>query len=269
MEYQYIRFEVSERVATITFNRPEVGNAFFLGEDGAQDTPAEVADAVSRCAGDDSIGALVLTGSGKHFCAGGDINRFKRLIESGKYLELPNIRRVGDMAQIIRRCPKPVIAMVNGAAAGAGCSVALACDFRVMSPKSKLVMAFINMGLSGDTGGLYYLHRVAGVSLATEMMMTGRAVSGEEAFRRGIATLLAEGEDSLAETTRGFAVKLSNSPLAAIARQKELINRFFYTDIEEYLPLEGQAMMECSHTDDFKEAVYAFLEKRPPVFTGK
>jgi len=262
MEYRDILFEISDNVATIKLNRPEVGNAW------SKDTPTEVMDAISCCADNDEVRAIVITGSGKHFCAGGDINRFKRLIDTKQYLEIPSILRAGEMGKAIRRCLKPVIAMINGAAAGAGCSIAMACDFRVMTPSSKLVMAFINVGLSGDTGGLYYLQKLVGTAIAGDLMMRGRPVTGEQAEKYGLVNVLAE-EGKLEESTYAFANKMANAPTFALARQKDLINRFFYTDLDAYTELEAKYMQECSETKDFEEAVNSFLEKRTPVFQGK
>ena len=260
--YNTITFETGRNIATITLNRPEAGNAFILESYG------EVRDAFNAAGADDEVRAVVLTGAGKHFSAGGDIGRFKRLIEAGEYLQKENIAAAGRMAASVRECPKPVVAMVNGAAAGAGCSLALACDFRVMTPKSKLVMSFIKMGLSGDTGGMYYLQKLVGVAKTTELMMTGDAVPGEEALRLGLATVLA-GEDGLKEETYALAERLAASPTYAIACQKQLIHEAFYADLAAYSEKESALMAQCSRTGDFAEAVDAFLGKRPPRFCGK
>ncbi|MDR1132486.1 MAG: enoyl-CoA hydratase/isomerase family protein [Oscillospiraceae bacterium] len=260
--YQEIIVKTEEKIATITFNRLQFGNAFALA------TYSEVIDAVEKLGGDDAVGAIVLTGAGKHFSAGGDINRFKELIETKTYLAPENVKTAGKMAMTVRRCPKPVIAMINGAAAGAGCSLALACDFRIVTPKSKLVMAFVNMGLSGDTGGMYYLQKLLGTGKTMEMLMTGAPVSGEEAVRIGLATLLAD-EDNLAATAYAFAKQLAVKPLVALRHQKALLNEFFYGDLESYTEKEVAYMVDCSHSADFAEAVYAFIEKRPAGFIGK
>ena len=257
-----VLFSISGKVATITFNRPEHGNAF------SKDSYHMTKGFIERCGSDTGIGAVVMTGEGKHFSAGGDIKRFKMLIETGEFLKEENILMAGYMAAAIRRCPKPVIAMVNGAAAGAGCSAALACDFRVVTPESKFIMAFIKLGLSGDTGGLYYLQKLLGVAKATELMMLGEAVGGEEAMRIGLAVKLVD-RSVLKEETYKFAEKLANSPLMAIRRQKALMNEFFFAGLDEYTEKEARYMTECSYTEDFKEAVDAFLEKRPPVFRGE
>jgi len=260
--YKTILYDVKDNVATITLNRPDAGNAFIV------ESYLEIKAAFEAAGSDDNVRAVVLTGAGKHFSAGGDINRFKMLIETGEYLKKENIAHAGNMALSIRKCYKPVVAMINGAAAGAGCSLALACDFRVVTPKSKLVMAFVKMGLSGDTGGLYYLQKLVGIAKATQLMMTGDAVGGEEALRLGLATVLAE-EDKLMEETYALAGKLAASPTFSIMQQKKLIYEAFYADFAAYSEKEAECMVKCSRTGDFAEAVYAFLEKRPPNFSGK
>ena len=259
--YTTIMYEVKDSIATLTLNRPEVGNAF------AQESYIEVRNALDAASEDPQVRVVVITGAGKHFSAGGDIRRFQRLIASGVFLQRENIMAAGRMAARIKTCNKPVIAMVNGAAAGAGCSLALACDFRVVTPKSKLVMSFIKMGLSGDTGGMYYLERLVGVARATELMMTGTAVDGTRAVELGLATRLAQ-EGCLAKETNRLARELAAAPTFALARQKQLIMETFYQDLAKYADREATYMADCSRTQDFAEAVTAFLEKRPPKFTG-
>ncbi|MDO4554852.1 MAG: enoyl-CoA hydratase/isomerase family protein, partial [Lachnospiraceae bacterium] len=223
---------------------------------------------ICNCTIHEAVKVIVLTGAGKHFSAGGDIREFKELIESETYIEEKSIQLAGDTAEAVRRCPKPVIAMINGAAAGAGCSLALACDFRVMEPNSRLSMAFIQMGLPGDTGGIYYLQKLLGTARTTEFIMLGRAIKGEEAYQIGLASRLAL-EGRLYETTMELAEELAKKPMLAIKRQKEMLLHFFYKDIKEFTEMEGKYMVECSKSEDFAEAVNAFLEKRKPVFTGK
>lgn len=261
--YTEITLRLEGKAAVITLNRPQVGNAFSL------ESYTQITSAVEELARDERVGAIVLTGAGKHFSAGGDINRFKMLIETKAYLDPRNVAAAGRMAATVRRCPKPVIAMVNGVAAGAGCSLALACDFRVVSPKSKFVMAFINMGLSGDTGGMYYLQKLVGTGRTVEMMMTGEPVAGEEAVRIGLASRLAPSPEELEACTMELAQKLAAKPLFAIGRQKQLMNETFYADLEAYTEHEVDYMTACSRSCDFAEAVYAFLEKRTPSFIGK
>jgi 2-(1,2-epoxy-1,2-dihydrophenyl)acetyl-CoA isomerase len=215
------------------------------------------------------VGAIVLTGKGKHFSSGGDIQRFKMLIETKQYLGVENIALADEMASALRNCAKPVIAMVNGVATGAGLSCALACDFRVVSPSSKLIMGFINMGLPGDTGSIYMLLRLLGPERASKMMMTGDIVAGEEAVACGLASILAA-EGELEETTYAFAKKLAAKSNVAMAAQKRLINKYFYgEELEAFYKDEQREMVDASHLPDFTEAVYAFLDKRKPVFNKK
>lgn len=260
--YKNILLSKEDRVAVITHNRPEASNAF------ARDSYAEIRSAILSCEEDPDIGCIVITGAGKHFSAGGDIVRFKMLIDTEQYLTAEGISFAGEMTTAIRRCKKPVIAMVNGVATGAGLSLALACDFRFVTPKSKMIMGFINMGLPGDTGSLYFLPRLIGVPRATELMMTGRPVGGEEAVAIGLANRLCE-IDELEQDTMAFAKKLAHAPSKALAKQKSMVNTLFFNRLDEYSAIEASDMAECSRSHDFAEAVNAYLEKRSPVFTGE
>lgn len=260
--YQHIKLHVENKIGTIAINCPKTANAI------GPSIYAEIKDAVCGCVINDDVNVVVLTGEGKHFSAGGDIREFKELIESETYIEEKSIQLAGNTAEAIRRCPKPVIAMINGTAAGAGCSLALACDFRVMEPDSKMSMAFINMGLPGDTGGIYYMYKLLGPAKTEELIMLGRPVNGEEAYAIGLASRLAE-KGNLYEETRKLALELAAKPQLAIRRQKEMLLKFFYSDISSFTEAESKYMVECSRSEDFAEAVNAFLEKRKPVFRGR
>ena len=246
--YQQITYGVRNGVATITFNRPDAGNA------------------LSVLTQDEFV--VVLTGAGRNFCAGGDIKAFRSMLDRGEYLTASSLGRNSILPRTMRSCPKPIIAMVNGAAAGAGCSIALAADFRVMTPKSSLIMAFINMALCGDTDGYYSLSKLIGLGRAAQIMATGERIGGEKAYEWGLANLLAP-EGELEETTGAFAAKLAAGPTMAYGYQKKLANRFFYPELETFAQEEGIGMRECSQSADFSEAVNAFLEKRAPNFRGK
>ncbi len=259
MDYKYILVSVENRIATVTLNRPEASNAF------ARESYFEIADAMDTLGARDDVGVIIITGAGKHFSAGGDIKRFKQLIDAGEYLQAQNITDVSEMPISIRRCPKPVIAMVNGVATGAGLSCALACDFRVVQPSSKMTMAFINLGLCGDNASIYNLYRLIGPDKAALMMMTGEAVRGEDCVKMGLATVLAE-EGKLAETTYALAAKLAAKSSAGHLGQKRLIQKYFYGNQAEFAVDEGIEMEACSRKPDFTEAVNAFLEKRAPQY---
>ncbi len=259
MEYQNILVEVKNRVATVTLNRPEYSNAL------ARESYFEIADAMEELGNRNDVGAIIITGAGKHFSAGGDIKRFKALIDAGEYLDAQAIESVSVMSIAIRRCPKPVIAMINGVATGAGLSCALACDFRIVEPSSKMIMAFVNLGLCGDTGSIYTLTRLIGPDKAELMMMTGDACRGEECVRIGLATLLAE-EGKLSETAYALAEKLAGKSSTAHGGQKRLIRQYFYGEMEAFSKDEAREMAAASRQPDFTEAVNAFLEKRAPKY---
>lgn len=157
--------------------------------------------------------------------------------------------------------------MINGAAAGAGASIAAASDFRVMTERSKIIMSFVKMGLTGDTGSFYYLYKLVGAAKMTEMIMLGEVLRGKEASELGIALLAPEGK--LAETAYGLAERLAAMPSYAIKRIKENILQTIYSDIPRLTYMEADAMYDSSRTKDFEEAVNAFIEKREPVFCGK
>lgn len=260
--YETIIYEVKNNIATITINRPDVSNAFSLK------TYSEVREALEISGKDDEVRVVVITGSGKHFSAGGDVNRFKTLIETEEFLPPEGVLAAGAMTRAVKLCPKPVVAKINGAAAGAGCSLALACDFRVMDEKGKLAMAFINMGFSGDTGGIYFLNRIVGTAKTAEMLVLAEPVKAQEAYALGLITKLGK-EGELDTITNELVEKLLQRPTQAIAKQKALNYEFFFSDLEQFNEREAQYMVECGKTKDHQEAVYAFLEKRKPNFTGK
>lgn len=252
-------------VATIVFNQPQTGNALDF------DCYMAIIAAVDECEKDDSIKVIVFTGAGKHFSSGGNIKWFKQMIETDTILNADQVMHSAELSYKIRNSSKVTIAMVNHAAFGAGCSIASACDFRIVTPSTQFCMAFINVALSGDTAGQYYLTCLVGLPIATEMMMTGKVIGGEEALAIGLATKLVD-DDQLEEATYKFAKKLAKGPSLAYKRQKQLFNKYFYNNadfINGYDRDESEFMAECMHSDDFKEAVNAFIEKRRPDFQGK
>ncbi len=257
-----ILFTVDDKgIATVTLNRAEALNALTW------DMEKELGDVFYYCSYADEVRVVILTGAGKHFCAGGDIKTFKRRIDAGETLPKTGVRYIATAARNIRRCNKPVIAKINGAASGAGSALSFACDFRVGETKTKIGAGFTSMGFSGDTNGVYTLSRLIGPARAAEFYMLAQTLKGEEAYKMGILNRLAE-EGKLDEETMTLAEKLANSPTQAIAYQKKMINFAFYKDMELMQEFEENFMPACSKTADHAEAVNAFLEKRAPKFTG-
>lgn len=262
-DYENIIFKLENRIATIAVNHPEVSNAIN------HDTLAEIVDAFEWCGQSDDVGVVVFTGVGKNFSAGGNIKNFKTSLESGKLLKAEQVAYAGESAWKLCSCPKPTIAMINGAAAGMGASLAAACDFRVFAPSSRFIMAFINVGLSGDTGCMFYLTKLIGIAKAKEIIMTGKQVSAEEAQQIGLATVVAESDEQLEEATYKFARKFARGPAFAYSKQKEIFSKIYYKELMEYTDIECKNLELCYAHPDFKEAVYAFCDKRFPEFGKK
>lgn len=254
--------KTQDGIACITLNRPDQLNAMTL------DMYDQVAALAGQCSEDASVRAVVITGSGKHFCAGGDIMRFKRLMDAGQELPQAGVIKTARMAMAVRRCEKPVIAKVNGSAVGAGCALALACDFRVMDENSRLLSGFTRMGFSGDTLGWYWLSRMVGMAKTAEFYMMGKGFTAREALDLGISSLVAPA-GRLDQEAEAFAAKFLELPTRALAYQKQMFNLIAYPDMEAVAAMEREFMPRCSMLKDHEEAVNAFLEKREPRFTGR
>ena len=212
------------------------------------------------------MGCIVLTGAGKHFCAGANIAELKENIDNGTRITPEAAHLTIEWVRAIRRCLKPVIAMVNGAAMGGGAAIASACDYRFMDPNGKFGMAFVNMGLSCDSGSMYSLSRVIGCSRAVELIMSGEIVKADRAEKLGWARLTECGK--LREETYAFAHMLSKRPGLALARDKQMANAIFWAGFETYENMEIPNVIASGKTHDHEEGVNSFLEKRSPVFTN-
>jgi 2-(1,2-epoxy-1,2-dihydrophenyl)acetyl-CoA isomerase len=244
-------------VLTITLNRPDVLNAFDAEmQAGFRDALKEARDA--------SVRAVVLTGGGRGFCVGQDLNAFRD--EAGDIATRlrttfnPNVTA-------LRALEKPVIAAVNGPAAGAGMSLACACDLRIAADSASFVPAFIGIGLVPDTGGSWFVAQLLGYSRAFEWLTSGRKLSAAEALEWGLVTEVVPADDLAARATE-VAGRYAAAPTKGIGLTKRLLDRASRSRLEEQLELEAQLQAAAAASDDFREGVAAFLEKRDPRFTG-
>ena len=244
-------------VQTIVLNRPDVLNALTANMHKA------LAAALKEARADD-VRAVVVTGAGRGFCVGQDLNEFRDatgdIAERLRASYHPNVLA-------IRALEKPVIAAVNGAAAGAGLSLACACDIRIASEAASFVPAFVNIGLVPDSGGTFFIARLLGPARAFEWMTSGRALTAAEAHAWGLVSEVVEA-DALDGHVAELAGRLAAMPTRAIGMSKRLFDRAVESSLENQLELEAQLQSAATKTSDFREGVTAFLEKRKPDFTG-
>ena len=251
---------IAEGIATITLNRPEAMNAYN------QELVSGLTQALNEVSADNSVKAVVLTGQGKAFTAGGDLGHLASL--TTPLAARIFIADVGQLVTIIMTMEKPVIAMVNGVAAGAGFNLALACDIIFCAQSARFAQSFAKVGLVPDCGGLYLLPRLVGFHKAKELMFTGDLIDAQAALDLGIVnTVVADAE--LADVTYKFAARLAQAAPVALGMIKTMINRSDNLDLETTLELEANLQAVCMQTADHQEGIRAFKEKRSPVFTGK
>ncbi len=264
MEFETVIYSLDGAVATVTMNRPEALNALSLQL--TTDLGAAIRQAAS-----DGARAIILTGNGRAFCSGGDLREMQSMwkkegrIEA--FLEDP-LAVLHDVIKLIRETPIPFIAAVNGVCAGAGTNFALGCDLVVAADNATFNEAFVRIGLSPDCGGTYFLPRAIGEKLAAELFMTGGTIDAERALQIGMINRVVP-VDHLGTEAAKFAAKLSAAPTGSIGRIKRMLNATFSNDLTAQLALEHECQIESGKSNDFKEGVAAFFEKRPPEFTGK
>jgi 2-(1,2-epoxy-1,2-dihydrophenyl)acetyl-CoA isomerase len=257
--YQTVLTEQAEGVLTITLNRPESYNA--LNEQLKDD----LLDALKAASRDASVRCVVLTGAGKAFCSGQDLKEARPgEIAIGDALR----KKYNPIARLLYGMEKPVLAAVNGVAAGAGCSLALLCDMRIMADTASFRLAFSSIGLAPDSGACFILPRLVGRGLALELAYTGRAVDAEEALRIGLANqVVAQAE--LPERTAQLARTLAARPTRALGLTKRAINHAMDVDLDAALDYEAYTQEIAAATLDFAEGAAAFREKRTPRFEGR
>ena len=254
-------------VLTLTLNRPEARNAM------SGDMTAALAQQLAAAEFDSAVKCIVLTGAGKGFCAGGDVKGMASrsgpagdsTIDRAIHRQRVNQRATAGK---LFKMPKPTIAALPGAAAGAGLSLALACDLRIMASNAILTTAFARVGFSGDYGGSYFLTQLIGSAKARELYFLSDRVSADEALRLGLANWVCAPEELVAKT-REIAGRLASGPTVALRYMKENLNRAMGGDVDDCLDLEATHHVHCGLTEDHREASKAFVEKREPVFNGR
>lgn len=262
MTYEHILVAQTEGVVTITLNRPDKLNA-FIGH-----MRRDLAEALEHAGSDRTVRAVVLTGAGRAFCAGGDVGFMAELMQRGDSEEFARILGAGRrVITAIRDMTKPVVAAVNGPASGAGCNLAFACDFRVASTDASFTQSFVKVGLIPDWGGTFFLPRLVTPNIACEMFLLGRTINAAEALRLGIVNQVVSPEE-LEAATQQLTHRLGLAPPIAVAAAKQAIYMSEKADLDEMLRYETEAQLRCFASEDGHEGVRAFLEKREPRFTG-
>ena len=263
-EWDHFRFEVADGVATITFDRPDKLNALTF------DIYADLRDLLAELPHRDDVRVLVITGRGRGFCSGGDVHEIIGELQGADARTLLDFTRMtGTVVQRMRECPLPIIAALNGVAAGAGAVIALAADFRLMSRSAKLAFLFTKVGLAGaDMGSAYLLPRLVGLSKATELLILGESIDPDEAQRLGLVYEVVE-EDGLADATRALATTMAEGPALAYASTKMLLSRELDLDLAGALELEAMTQALLMTSEDHAEFYRAFTEGRDPRWTGR
>lgn len=256
---------IEDGVAVLTMNRPDSLNAL------SDDMLKAMLEALPRLAADDSVGCIVLTGAGRGFCAGGDVKAMaegKELAAATLEGKVTKLRNAMETSRLLHEMAKPTIAMVRGPAAGAGLSLALACDLRIASDTLKMVTAFVNVGYSGDFGGSWYLSRMVGTAKARELYYLAPVITADEAVRLNIVNKVVP-DDQLEAETMAIARKLAHGPTVALGYMKKNMNAAETGSYHAQLDLEAMHHSRSGMTEDHKEAAKAFVEKRAPVFKGR
>ncbi len=259
-----VNLSLANGVATIELNRPEALNAWNkqLGVD--------LLAALRQAAGDDAARAVLITGAGRAFSSGADLrDTTDELTPAGR----PDVRKRLDeyyhpIMHAVRELPKPVVAAVNGAAVGIGCSLALCCDLIVAAESAYFLLAFVNIGLVPDGGSSLFVPARVGIARASELAMLGERLGAAQALDWGLINRVVP-DAELGQETTALAARLASGPTRSYAGAKRLLNNWLYSRIDEQLDLEAQIQQEMAGSDDFVEGTMAFLEKRPAGFSGR
>jgi len=257
-----VLYGLSGSIATLKLNRPDVLNSFN------REMAIRLQNLLKQCSVDDNVRCVVLTAVGKGFSAGQDLNEFVAASKGTPQLAETVEKSFNPIVRLIREIEKPVVCALNGVAAGAGANIALACDFVVAADSATLIQSFSRIGLAVDSGGSFFLPRLAGLAKATELIMLGEKLTAEEALRFGLIYRVVP-ELSLQEQAMSLAARLAEMPTRALGLSKRLLNASAFHTLSEQLDLERETQEQAGRTEDFKEGVAAFLGKRNPRYKGR
>jgi len=257
-----VLFDVREQVAYITLNDPANLNPVTV------DVMQDLLQCLNYCEQEEAVRAVVIRGAGGNFTAGGNVKAMKERLDKGINTTRSGIRIGGEFIMRLKTLSKPTIAWIEGAVAGVGMSIAMACDFSIAEETSKMVFAFVNIGFIPDGGAAYMLSQLAGPGKAAELLMSGKRFSGAQAAEWGIITE-AVPKESLEETVQKYIKKYANGPSVAYGQLKALLNNVNYRELNACMQMEVNAQYTCSLSQDHFNAVTAFVEKRKPEFQGK
>ncbi|GAA1535640.1 enoyl-CoA hydratase-related protein [Actinomadura kijaniata] len=257
-----VRYATTDGVATITLDRPDAMNSLTV------ETKEALRAAVERAAGDPGVRAVLLTGTGRAFCAGQDLREHADNLAAGKGLDDTVHRHYNPIVRALTEMPKPVVAAVNGVAAGAGMSLALACDLVVAADTAKFATAFTGIGLAPDSGLSWTLQRLVGRAVATELLLLGGTVTADRALRLGMIHKVV-GPEGLAAEAAGLARRLADGPTLAYAAVKRALDHAATGDLPSALEREAELQDELAATADHQNATQSFLKKQKPTFEGR
>lgn len=260
-----VNYQTDNHIATITMNDPKTLNAFSTSLKNA------MMEALNQADTDEQVHVIILQGAGNHFSSGGHIGE---MLENGMDSEALAdkihfmVSEVAEISLKLRNIHKPIIAKLEGAVAGAGMNLALTCDFRIAADNAKFVQAFVNIGLIPDAGGIYLLNQLIGAAKTTELVMLGDKLTAEDMARLNLVNAVVSAED-LDVSVQALATRLSNLPAKALASMKHMINTHAFMGLNEALDMEVNQQTMMAQTEDFKEGITAFMEKRKPIYVGK
>ncbi|MBL6447138.1 enoyl-CoA hydratase/isomerase family protein [Fulvivirga sp. 29W222] len=258
--YEFIKYDNSNGIATITLDRPEVYNALNDG------ITYELQDVFKQVGKDASVRVVVLTGEGKAFCSGQDLKASSGQ-EKRSFIDSLH-KRYNPIIRAMRNLPKPIICRLNGVAAGAGCSIALACDLIVAAEEAMMTEVFVNIGLVLDSGSSYFLPRLVGSAKAFELSTMGSRIKGKDAYDMGLINKVVP-LDQLDEAVKSYTNYYAQAPTKAIGLMKKMLNKAGNATLDEMLEYEAYCQEIAGNSEDYKEGVTAFLEKRKAEFKGK